>query len=159
MGAPARTSKPKFRVDAANELIKGEPAPRDDVQLLAFANARLGKTVFEFHDVTVAAGERPLVDHLTWDVGPGQRVGILGSNGTGTTSHLAGVMLQQMAGLKLTHIPFKGASTAMISLVGGNLPIQVDESEVKAVLNDQYPIEQKRAEMKAKKGGASDKVF
>jgi ABC transport system ATP-binding/permease protein len=85
-GAPARTTKPKFRVDAANELIKGEPAPRDDVQLLAFANARLGKTVYEFHDVTIAAGERTLVDHLTWDVGPGQRVGILGSNGTGKTS-------------------------------------------------------------------------
>lgn len=85
-GAPARTTKPKFRVDAANELIKGEPAPRDDVQLLAFAGARLGKTVYEFHDVTVAAGERDLIDHLTWDVGPGQRVGILGSNGTGKTS-------------------------------------------------------------------------
>jgi ATP-binding cassette subfamily F protein uup len=85
-GAPARTTKPKFRVDAANELIKGEPAPRDDVQLLAFANARLGKTVYEFHDVTVVAGERELVEHLTWDVGPGQRVGILGSNGTGKTS-------------------------------------------------------------------------
>ena len=85
-GAPARTSKPKFRIDAANELIKGEPAPRDDVQLLAFANARLGKTVYEFHDVTVAVGDRTLVDHLTWDVGPGQRVGILGSNGTGKTS-------------------------------------------------------------------------
>lgn len=85
-GAPARTTKPKFRVDAANELIKGEPAPRDDVQLLAFAGARLGKTVYEFHDVTVAAGERELVDHLTWDVGPGQRVGVLGSNGTGKTS-------------------------------------------------------------------------
>ena len=85
-GAPARTSKPKFRIDAANELIRGEPAPRDDVQLLAFANARLGKTVYEFHDVTVVAGERELIDHLTWDVGPGQRVGILGSNGTGKTS-------------------------------------------------------------------------
>jgi ATP-binding cassette subfamily F protein uup len=85
-GAPARTTKPKFRVDAANELIKGEPAPRDDVQLLAFANARLGKTVYEFHDVTVVAGERELVEHLTWDVGPGQRVGFLGSNGTGKTS-------------------------------------------------------------------------
>jgi len=85
-GAPARTSKPKFRIDAANELIKGEPAPRDDVQLLAFANARLGKTVYEFHDVTVAVGDRALVDHLTWDVGPGQRVGILGANGTGKTS-------------------------------------------------------------------------
>ena len=94
-GAPARTSKPKFRIDAANELIKGEPAPRDDVQLLAFANARLGKTVYEFHDVTVAVGDRTLVDHLTWDVGPGQRVGILGSNGTGKTS-LIRTMLGEM---------------------------------------------------------------
>ena len=85
-GAPARTSKPKFRIDAANELIKGEPAPRDDVQLLAFANARLGKTVFEFHDVSVVAGDRTLIDHVTWDVGPGQRVGILGANGTGKTT-------------------------------------------------------------------------
>ena len=85
-GAPARTSKPKFRVDAANELIRGEPAPRDDVQLLAFANARLGKTVYELHDVTVAAGDRTLIDHLTWNVGPGQRVGVLGSNGAGKTS-------------------------------------------------------------------------
>ena len=85
-GAPARTSKPKFRIEAANELIKGEPAPRDDVQLLAFANARLGKTVYEFHDATVTAGDRALIDHLTWDVGPGQRVGILGSNGTGKTT-------------------------------------------------------------------------
>lgn len=85
-GAPARTSKPKFRIDAANELIKAEPEPRDDVQLLAFANARLGKTVFEFHDVTVAAGDRTLLDHLTWDVGPGERLGILGSNGAGKTT-------------------------------------------------------------------------
>jgi ATP-binding cassette subfamily F protein uup len=102
-GAPARTTKPKFRVDAANELIKGEPAPRDDVQLLAFAGARLGKTVYEFHDVTVAAGERELVDHLTWDVGPGQRVGILGSNGTGKTS-----LIRTMLG----EIPPKAGSIA-----------------------------------------------
>ncbi|MGI9197754.1 MAG: ATP-binding cassette domain-containing protein, partial [Candidatus Nanopelagicales bacterium] len=52
----------------------------------AFANARLGKTVYEFHDVTVAVGGRDLVDHLTWNVGPGQRIGILGSNGTGKTT-------------------------------------------------------------------------
>ena len=85
-GAPARTTKPKFRIDAANELIKGEPAPRDEVQLLAFANARLGKTVYEFHDVTIAIAARTLVDHLMLNVGPGQRMGLLGSNGTGKTS-------------------------------------------------------------------------
>ena len=91
-GAPARTSKPKFRIDAANDLIKGEPPPRDDVQLLAFADARLGKTVYEFHDATVAAGERQLIDHLTWDIGPGQRLGILGSNGAGKTSLIRTVL-------------------------------------------------------------------
>ena len=85
-GAPARTTKPKFRIDAANELIKGEPAPRDEVQLLAFANARLGKTVYEFHDVTIAIAARTLVDHLMLNVGPGQRMGLLGSKGTGKTS-------------------------------------------------------------------------
>jgi ABC transport system ATP-binding/permease protein len=85
-GAPARTSKPKFRIDAANELIKDEPPPRDDVQLLAFANARLGKTVYEFHDATVSVAHRTLVEHLNLNVGPGQRLGILGSNGTGKTT-------------------------------------------------------------------------
>ena len=110
-GAPARTSKPKFRVDAANELIKGEPAPRDDVQLLAFANARLGKTVYEFHDVTVAVGERTLIDHLTWNVGPGQRIGILGSNGTGKTTLIRTMLgeLSPAAGSITTGVTVKPA--------------------------------------------------
>ena len=85
-GAPARTSKPKFRIDAANELITGEPAPRDSVELLAFAGARLGKTVYELHDVTMTVGEHDLLDHVTWNIGPGQRIGILGANGAGKTS-------------------------------------------------------------------------
>ena len=85
-GAPARTSKPKFRIDAANQLIEGEPPPRDDVQLLAFANARLGKVVLECEDVEVTAGDRTLIEHLTWSVGPGQRIGLLGANGSGKTT-------------------------------------------------------------------------
>ena len=110
-GAPARTSKPKFRIDAANELIRGEPAPRDDVQLLAFANARLGKTVYEFHDATVAVGDRTLVDHLTWNVGPGQRAGILGSNGTGKTSLIRTMLgeIRPAAGSVTTGVTVKPA--------------------------------------------------
>ncbi len=110
-GAPARTSKPKFRIDAANELIRGEPAPRDDVQLLAFANARLGKTVYEFHDATVAVGDRRLVDHLTWNVGPGQRAGILGSNGTGKTSLIRTMLgeIRPAAGSVTTGVTVKPA--------------------------------------------------
>lgn len=85
-GAPARTSKPKFRIDAANELIATEPPPRDSTQLLAFAGARLGKTVYELHDMTIAVGSRTLLDHVNWNIGPGDRIGILGSNGSGKTT-------------------------------------------------------------------------
>jgi len=85
-GPPARTSKPKFRIDAANELISAEPPPRDSVQLLAFAGARLGKTVLELRDVTLQVGDRDLLDHCTWNIGPGARIGIIGSNGVGKTS-------------------------------------------------------------------------
>lgn len=85
-GAPARTSKPKFRIDAANELIADEPPPRDRSELMKFANARLGKTVFELKDVTVQAGPKTLLTHLTWNLGPGDRVGLVGVNGAGKTS-------------------------------------------------------------------------
>ena len=87
-GAPARTAKPKFRIDAANELISAEPAPRDNVELLAFASARLGKTVFEFQDADVAIGTNLLISRLDWNVGPGQRIGIVGINGAGKTTLL-----------------------------------------------------------------------
>jgi ATP-binding cassette subfamily F protein uup len=87
-GAPARTSKPRFRVEAANELIADEPPVRDNVELLRFANARLGKTVFELHDVRIEAGDRALVEHLTWNLGPGMRVGLVGVNGAGKSSLL-----------------------------------------------------------------------
>ncbi|MFE7568374.1 ABC-F family ATP-binding cassette domain-containing protein [Streptomyces sp. NPDC057539] len=87
-GAPARTSKPRFRVEAANELIADVPPPRDTSELMKFANARLGKTVFDMEDVTVQAGPKVLLTHLTWQLGPGDRIGLVGVNGAGKTSLL-----------------------------------------------------------------------
>ncbi|MEN9711390.1 MAG: hypothetical protein RL441_1382, partial [Actinomycetota bacterium] len=85
-GAPARTSKPKFRIDAANELIANEPPPRDDTELLAFANARLGKTVCELHDADIELGGKKLLSRVSWNVGPGDRIAIVGMNGAGKTT-------------------------------------------------------------------------
>jgi ATP-binding cassette subfamily F protein uup len=85
-GAPARTTKPKFRVDAANELISAEPAPRDGSELLKFALNRLGKTVLETKDMQVKAGDKELLSHLTWNIGPGDRIGIVGINGAGKST-------------------------------------------------------------------------
>ncbi|MFC5910668.1 ABC-F family ATP-binding cassette domain-containing protein [Streptacidiphilus monticola] len=87
-GAPARTSKPRFRVEAANELIADVPPPRDRVELMKFANSRLGKTVFDLEDVTVTAGPKTLLEHLTWQLGPGDRIGLVGVNGAGKTSFM-----------------------------------------------------------------------
>ncbi|EHR52711.1 ATPase component of ABC transporters with duplicated ATPase domain [Saccharomonospora marina XMU15] len=87
-GAKARTSKPRYRVEAAEALISDVPEPRDSAELLSFAKRRLGKTVLELEDVTLTAGERVLADHVTWRIGPGQRVGIVGVNGSGKTTLL-----------------------------------------------------------------------
>ncbi|MDX3226069.1 ABC-F family ATP-binding cassette domain-containing protein [Streptomyces sp. ME19-01-6] len=87
-GAPARTSKPRFRIEAANALIADVPPPRDSAELMKFANSRLGKTVFDLEDVTVQAGPKVLLTHLTWQLGPGDRIGLVGVNGAGKTSLL-----------------------------------------------------------------------
>ena len=87
-GPPARTSKPQFRIDAANALIAEEPPPRDGVELVRFASTRLGRTVYDVLDATVEVGGRTLLEHLTWLVGPGDRIGIAGVNGSGKTSLL-----------------------------------------------------------------------
>ncbi len=87
-GPPARTSKPRFRIDAANALIADEPAPRDRVELLKFSTARLGKSVVDLEDVGVTLGERRLFRGLTWRLGPGDRVALVGVNGSGKTTLL-----------------------------------------------------------------------
>ena len=92
-GAPARTSKPKFRLDAAAELIADEPPPRDPLELTRLATARQGKDVLDVEDVTVRftmpdGGERTLLDDVTWRLGPGDRYGLVGVNGAGKTTLL-----------------------------------------------------------------------
>jgi ATP-binding cassette subfamily F protein uup len=87
-GAPARSTKPKFRIDAANSLIENEPAPRDKLALAQLATSRLGKDVFDAEDVSLAFGDRVLLDHLTFRLGPADRIGLLGPNGAGKTTFL-----------------------------------------------------------------------
>ncbi|MHA6796719.1 ATP-binding cassette domain-containing protein [Pseudonocardia bannensis] len=87
-GAPARTSKPRFRIEAAEALIADVPPPRNTVELLGFATNRLGKTVLELEDATVRIGSRVLLDQVTWRLGPGDRIGIVGVNGSGKTTLL-----------------------------------------------------------------------
>ena len=110
-GAPARTTKPKFRVDAANVLIAEEPAPRDQGELLKFARNRLGNTVYEANHLQIRAGDKELIDDLYWNVGPGDRIGIVGINGAGKTTlmrTLAGE-IQPFAGKLITGVTVKAA--------------------------------------------------
>ncbi len=94
-GAPARTSKPKFRIEAAEALISDVPPPRDRLALERFAVSRLGKDVFDLANVTYAAGDRTLLDRVTWSIGPGDRIGLVGVNGAGKTT-----LLDLLAGLR-----------------------------------------------------------
>ena len=88
-GAPARTSKPRYRIEAAEALIKDVPPPRDSLQLSSFAARRLGKVVVELEDARLDAPDgRTLVDDLTWRLAPGERVGLVGVNGSGKTTLL-----------------------------------------------------------------------
>jgi ATP-binding cassette subfamily F protein uup len=94
-GAPARTSKPKFRIDAANALIADVPAPRDTVTLARLATTRLGKQVYDLAGVTLMGGDKLLLKDRTWQVGPGDRIGIVGANGTGKST-----LLRVLAGVR-----------------------------------------------------------
>ncbi|MDV8001096.1 ABC-F family ATP-binding cassette domain-containing protein [Rhodococcus sp. IEGM 1408] len=88
-GAPARTAKPKYRIEAAEALIKDVPPPRDSLRLSSFAARRLGKVVIELEDARLEAPDgRVLVDDLTWRLAPGERLGLVGVNGSGKTTLL-----------------------------------------------------------------------
>ncbi|GAA1172611.1 putative ABC transporter ATP-binding protein [Corynebacterium glaucum] len=88
-GAPARTSKPRYRIEAAEALIADVPAPRDSVELMAFSKQRQGRVVIELEDARIDAPDgRTLVDHLTWRLAPGERLGLVGVNGSGKTTLL-----------------------------------------------------------------------
>lgn len=94
-GAPARTSKPKFRIEAANELIANEPPPRDSLELAKMATSRLGKDVIDLIDVSFsydsasdADDQKPVLDDVTLRLAPGERLGIVGGNGAGKSSLL-----------------------------------------------------------------------
>lgn len=88
-GAPARTSKPRYRIEAAEALIADVPAPRDTVELMAFSKQRQGKVVIELEDAYISTPDgRDLVRDLTWRLAPGERIGLVGVNGSGKTTLL-----------------------------------------------------------------------
>lgn len=94
-GAPARTSKPRYRIEAAEALIADVPEPRNKVELMAFAKQRQGKVVVELEDARIETPDgRMLVDHLTWRLAPGERIGLVGVNGSGKTT-----LLRALAGV------------------------------------------------------------
>ena len=87
-GAPARTAKPKFRIEAANDLIADVPEPRDTVALSKMATARLGKDVIDLENVSLSYGEKELFNNITLRLAPGERLGLVGVNGAGKTTLL-----------------------------------------------------------------------
>jgi ATP-binding cassette subfamily F protein uup len=110
-GAPARTAKPKFRIEAANTLIANEPPPRNETELLNFAANRLGNTVFEIHQATIKAGEKMILEDLYWNIGPGDRIGIVGVNGAGKTTLFRALLgqISASAGKITTGVTVKAA--------------------------------------------------
>lgn len=124
-GPPARTSKPKFRIEAANALIADEPPVRDSTELLRFAHSRLGNTAVEAESVSFAYPGGPrLIDQLTWRIGPGERLALVGVNGSGKTT-----LLQILAGERTPStgdvVTGQTVRLAMLSQHTAELPTQL----------------------------------
>jgi ATP-binding cassette subfamily F protein uup len=116
-GPPARTTKPKFRIEAANALIADAPPIRDRAELLRFATARLGKTVLDVDGATVQLGDRTILRRLSWQLGPGDRVGVVGVNGSGKTT-----LLRLLAGeLEASEGAVRTGSTVRIAALSQHL--------------------------------------
>ncbi len=118
-GPPARTSKPRFRIEAAEALIADVPPPRTSVELRALAQRRLGRSVYELSDVTVLAGSRVLLSEVSWHVGPGDRIGVIGVNGSGKT-HLLRLLAGELA-------PNSGTARIGVTVHAGYLSQEVAE--------------------------------
>ncbi len=143
-GAPARTSKPRFRIDAAAALIANEPPPRDQLNLTKMATARLGKDVVDLEDLTLAVGEgdeqRVLLDDVTWRLGPGDRIGLVGVNGSGKTT-----LLRLLTGdVKPVAGRFKRGKTVKTALLSQD----VRELDEVAHLRVQEAVEQVRGSVR-----------
>ncbi|WP_264031729.1 ABC-F family ATP-binding cassette domain-containing protein [Cellulosimicrobium sp. SH8] len=151
-GAPARTSKPKFRLDAAAALIADVPPPRDTLELTRTATKRLGKDVLDLEDVTVAVpvrgaagadgARRVLLDDVTWRLGPGDRYGVVGVNGAGKTTLLALLAGRREpdAGRvkrgKTVHVAELSQDVGELDDIAGSRVIQVIEDEKRSVVVD-----------------------
>ena len=143
-GAPARTSKPKFRIEAANQLIADVPPPRDSVELAKLATARLGKEVVDLVDVTASYGGEPVLRHVEWRIAPGERTGIVGANGAGKST-LLGLITGSVAADSGRVKRGKTVRLAMLDQQSGRLdPIREDlVRDVLGSLKTDYLVEGK----------------
>jgi ATP-binding cassette subfamily F protein uup len=139
-GPPARTSKPRFRIEAAETLIADVPAARSSVELSALAQRRLGRSVYELRDVTVRAGARELLHDVTWHVGPGDRIGVIGVNGSGKTHLLrllAGELMPDTGTVRIGSTVHAGYLSQEVRELPGELRVleAVQEVRTTAVLD------------------------
>jgi len=137
-GPPARTAKPRFRIDAAEALIAGAPPPRGVMELRALAAKRLGRTVYDLEDVDLSVGSgtrrRMLFRNVEWHVGPGDRVGVIGVNGSGKTHllrMLAGELLPDSGRVVIGQTVRAGHLSQSVTELSGNLRVIEAVTEVR----------------------------